>query len=459
MVNKAVIKRLLRDLNTCVDGLVDLPDCVNSAHVRKRIVGGKSLRKWIERFGGAGDCLPSLESGYHPMLFLVNEGCEASEQIVSTLSEIPILKDKVGIRRIREELDALIVYASWSGCDEKTLKEVVRAVLVELGESIQHYQVIVPIENLALSGMDTLEVGQVTFCSTESSWGGVQSDIITSIFSGAIEEQRAPLEDYFHKRLEPVFAKQRCFAKIVVEAEIGHAKELAYKRLNDSLNLLRCYTHMFCSREMRVHIGMNGEGKLTQRPVLVLPKAGTRWAMSDDAVGSLNPFFIRADQVAALSSEFAFDKLKAILASSSNDRNMVQNSIVAAVSWFGRSADCDNPLLKVLFCAIGFETLFLGEGNKQGGLRESFAITLAFLLESKPDDRRRLYRWARKLYRVRSEVAHKGNSETGDISQDEIAWNAARALAVVARNADEWDTHEKIREHVDRLMFGESLEQ
>lgn len=105
-------------------------------------------------------------------------------------------------------------------------------------------------------------------------------------------------------------------------------------------------------------------------------------------------------------SSIGFDELVRYSASNSK----YENSINMAFWWLGKQADEDSKEIKLLYSVLALEKL-LSNPTSFSSISAAVAEKCAFLLASNYDERFKIFKKAKELYKVRSGLTHGSTSE------------------------------------------------
>jgi hypothetical protein len=118
------------------------------------------------------------------------------------------------------------------------------------------------------------------------------------------------------------------------------------------------------------------------------------------------------------------------------------------MDWNGVHDDvnCD----KFLKHAIALEALFT---NQDDEISTPLSERCAFVLSDKSDKREQIYRLMKKLYRIRSKIAHQGLIDVQEDDVRKIQSIAVMCLLKFCNNIDKWDTLEDLDKWILQKKF------
>jgi uncharacterized membrane-anchored protein len=112
----------------------------------------------------------------------------------------------------------------------------------------------------------------------------------------------------------------------------------------------------------------------------------------------------------------------------------------------------------MLHFAIALELLMLGEDEgRNGNIDDKFAKRSALLLGDSCEIAKRIISKSKKLYDIRSRVAHSGKTEVPLEDVDLLERLAVRCLIYLAKNTHKWENHEEFVDWVRKEGFPEDF--
>jgi hypothetical protein len=382
--------------------------------------------------------VPDPEVKLGPSFYIVDDGYDAIEHFVDAINEDNTIKAKIGRKAIEGVVIAVVrKYKDTSNPQQKALQIESRSMMASLHALIEETEATVPVENLVLVGLTELVVGKVKFVPSSTALPAMQQKLAQSLGSNTDADKQAKisiLEDtaVAHYRNSPTCAE------LTLDAEHNRVTELVDSEVDASLNLLRCYTHLFFPKDARAFIGLKGVISESTRPCVDFTANG--FHINLQKVGMFFPYTVTPDVLEEMVKHYAFNELSDVLKKEEADRTGLERVIVTAIRWLGRSVNATDLPEQVLSLAIALERLMIPD-NEQGGKADSLALRLAFLVGENEDSRRIIYDQGKKLYRLRSDVVHDGRIQLPTADIEKLEGYSCLALIKMAQNLKDWKTH------------------
>lgn len=296
---------------------------------------------------------------------------------------------------------------------------------------IAKYQIVIPVSNLSTTSAFT--IGDVKFKNftayQERKWANISKGILKNN-----PNYTAPQKSDFVKELRKYHLKPlrgHVCAETICKATEKRAKDLALKKINEALDVLKFYL-LTRGKEGYDNFGLEGEVLVpTIRSSLQLSVTGPRsFTPILQRVGPLFPITVGQKEIATM-RKFGLNEMSKIL--KSTNRSWTDNRIMRAVYWYSRIFDtpivriddektiirralpsakkeqdleygCINQRLTKAFIAM--ECLYL-IGERES-IQNNISERAALLLAKGYPNRKNIKRFLKKMYKFRSNVVHRG---------------------------------------------------
>lgn len=323
-------------------------------------------------------------------LYLNRIGLQAKANFVKECLKDRNYVELIGEKAIFRHINDWLVQNH--GQPELDFKVATDLILKVTNGEVREWTLMMPVWNLQLDSEVT--VGQAKFVPTSAV--DFNSLLPHRIEPGSFPEQM----------LHGVQADASAWAFVTIKAHEDRTFDLARARLEESLNAIRAFTSLFVDmKEIQPAPAMLFE--LADRRYAAIAFSGTQFKMENTGFGFFVPFQLGSERLGHLRQHVHFDVLSTILLNAFESLPSLHNAIRRAVNTLGRSKMMFRFADQFTLCTICLERLLLRSSEKEQ-LTERFSERLALLLESEAGKRKDLYRFAKELYGVRSEVVHQG---------------------------------------------------
>lgn len=412
--------------------------------------------------GGAGSALTVKVDGEpivsgempaegYPTLFITDDGVTARSELLDETRNDETVGTKVSPKVISREIDNLISNLFFREDTRQPVLEEVRSFVQMLRGKVKPTIVYLAVENLFLKDLHCITFGEVELIIMDHALPEIAENA-WNVLDGSSHtpEEKRNLKVRITGIILNSYQKHPTCAKITVDSERSHSDELAQERIEATLNVLRCYTHLLFRRDLRPYFGLVGAVRRFNRQAFSFSEGGFEYGMA--AQGALDRFVVEPSTVEHLRQHCALDILGSILATPHKARTRLQQAIFTAAQWIGSGIIEPEPIQQVLHFTIAIEGLV--HGQKGEGIADAVASRVAHLLSPMVSDTRQLYRDAKRLYSLRSSIAHTG---VGAVDPDDVAmleWVAVHCLIAMAERSHEWKSQDELVAWVEVQVFG-----
>ena len=376
------------------------------------------------------------------------KGQKATEDALEILA-----KDKLGTKFSRQFLgDGIrdMTFALLStpprGISEKVDVEV-NAWLNKLDAMPVHeWRIIAPIANLVLSGIDCLDVGQVSFVRPNSPAFGSMLAEMHQINQGGTSQQevRDSMGELFQERLRD---RVLAVAKIKT-ADSKIAEGNGRKLVDHALNVLRLYGCGVLEHsplDYMMYIGLDGTVPAS-KPLIVTLRAGVL-SMTFEQYGALFHFTITPDIVKKM-NDLSLDAISAMLQKPIPTE--FEKLLNTSIDFFGAGMHELDPRDAFIDFIISLESLLLKEREPSKGL---LAERVALIIESTPEAREIAFEMVEELYQIRSNVVHRGFNDITESNVKSVSRIAFDTIMTLLKHASTIANIDQLVERCNKTKF------
>lgn len=400
---------------------------------------------------------PSANLG--PAFYLVDGGCVAFESYIREAFKDEAIGNHVGTKALEKAIEGLLrKFKSTPNVDDQELDSAVRESLKFLRASIRSWEAFVPVDNLLLEGLAELRVGRVYFRPYTS----VDKLLREAVFhvvevSPNPEEEKPKFKELIESNLLALYAMAPSCAQLTLKGEESRIPELVDADVDAALNLLRCFTNLLFDRGQRAFIGLRGTVFGADRPCFILAPEEERFIANVQKTGMLFPFRLNAEKLQFLKEHCAFDILTEVLAKPDSSRTELEKVLLTAIRWLGRGVVAADYPEKVLTLSVAMERLLTTDKEEHADITDRLARRLALLVSTDTNSRLEIYRRAKQLYGLRSEVVHAGRTDIEDFDVIQMEQLAVSALIKLGEHSGEWQRHEDFTCWAEKLAFASTI--
>src|SRR5436853_5029480 len=453
-------KRLVELVKTMLLNILEPDDLRNKQFRFQRSFSGDN--SWLRI---QAEDMPPIEmhadpsGNLGPAFFLVDDGFVAFEEYIHESLKDETIGKYVGKKALEKSIEALLRnYRATPNIEDKALDAAIRESLKALRASITTWQAFVPVDNLLLEGMSELRIGNVYFHPFTSI-----DKLLRELFLHSIDmnehtsaEEIPKLKEVIETNIFSIYSTAPTCAELTIKGEKTRISELVDADVDAALNLLRCYTNLIFDRGARAYIGLRGTVFRAARPSFIFTSEENEWLTNVQATGMLFPFQLDSKKLQHLKTHCAFDIVSEILSKPDNSRTELESIIITTVRWLGRGIVATDSPEKVLALSVALERLLTTDKEEHSDITDRLARRLALLLSDDPASRVSLYKRAKQLYGLRSDVVHAGRIEIEESDVRQIEALACNAMIKMAQRLAEWKNHGDFTSWAERITFGGS---
>ncbi|MBI3910940.1 MAG: hypothetical protein HY320_08400 [Armatimonadetes bacterium] len=413
----------------------------------------------VHMIGGAGSVVTIQSAGMPavsgqmasegpPTLFVSGEGFAARQAFLDECQLDPVLGTQVSREFLATRLDRLVASLYGTATADSIDQSTVREFLKSARDAVKEWTVYLPVDNLVLEGVSTLELGGLTFRPTQLAVPEFVQDSWNSIDTTAnTPEQKRGHKFQLAQIAFDAYGNFPTTARTVVNSEAGQAVQITADRIIAGINVLRCFTHLLFSLDSRAYIGLAGT-------VIHHNRVGFLFAEDShhvriDAIGAFQEYVLNPARLEHLRQKCALSRFDEILRKPADERNNLENALFIAAQWIGAGINSSEPAQKILHYTIGLERLLHGQGGE--GIADKMATRMAYVIGG--SNVLSNYHEAKRLYDLRSKVAHTGESIFPYEDTLKLEVMAVQSLVAVANRMHEWQSQEDLIKWVEQQSF------
>ena len=374
-----------------------------------------------------------------PTLYIKQDGLAAKNDFANECLKSREFATQIGTDALFKRLDELIKEIVPKGESEIDFADIVKKdILKKLRADVKTWKVRAPITNLKIA--NEIQIGAVTFLP--HNYGIVENTKMVMNHNGAEDKDKNISDKAAILKVLGSFAAQgSAWALTEVDAHAERINHVAGEKIETSINVVRCFTHVFHSHSLSAAFGLPYELIGGQTGYIAESDFGMniQW----DRRGMYAPFEINDSVIKHLEENCCLGDLSRIAATKWEDLNTLESALRVAIQWLGRSVIALTNADAFTLCAITIERILICDGEET--TVEKFADRLAYLISDVGDDRKRIHRMAKRLYGVRSKIVHAGFEAVEKQQLQEMEHLALSALVATAKQLGELDSHEKLK--------------
>ncbi len=312
-----------------------------------------------------------------------HNACANLEKATNLIKYDPLYIEYLSEESILEKYKDLIVSFIRSSMDsDQEIRSALDSFLAELRTSIKEYRVMMPINQLELSGLDEIKLGNVRLVPFNSL--NAENDRV----SLSVNE-----ED-----------KNKIWGEIYIKAELNFAQSKGQREIERVINLLRAYIPILFHEKQNIKIGLEKYDL----------KSYDYLAISDGNINErthhLRPFGkygLSKERHEDLIENYYLGEISEMLSKSPLVRSDLEKSIIMAIRWIGLGIDDEVMSDKFLKYAIALECLLTPRGEKSDKA-DPISKRAAFLLGETDSKCLEIISELKLLYDIRSAIVHQG---------------------------------------------------
>jgi hypothetical protein len=320
-----------------------------------------------------------------------------------------------------------------------------------LGGEIKEYQFVVPLSNMNIP--KSLKIGDVEFKIFSQyqagKWVKMFRDIIKDNPNYDEIQKKEMIDSIRERSVEPL--KNNICAETIVKAGIERAHEIAYRKIAEAIDIVKLYC--------LVEIGLNGiniglKGEILGSDVRSILTRSISDGTLDPTLERVGPLYSLDidDKLLKMMKNSGLQKINKVLLK--NEKTWVERRILRAIYWYSRIFDTparrtdERKILirreiskdkkeeiveygflgeQLLKTMVALESLLIIRGEP---VQNNIAERAAYILGTNYDSRRRVKKFIKDMYKLRSDVVH-GRFTYISISELKYLISIAR-LAIIA---------------------------
>jgi hypothetical protein len=261
-------------------------------------------------------------------------------------------------------------------------------------------------------------------------------------------EEAQRLQQYFDKERRTI--QGLVAGTMTFDADPERASEIAIHEVERALNLVRFFEPTNFHPSISSHCTILGKQNL-QSIKFYRIEGGLLVGSSETIIDRGSPYWQIDDTFVAAMKRDGLDKLSSILLSEKPTE--FQTLIVDTLQTYSRAGLAKTYSDKLVYLLVTLETLLLRDNSES--IQQNVGERLAFALEKRPDDRKRIVKNFKDIYGMRSDFVHHGNDvDTDQVnSLCEFMMNSWRFLKLVISNADNFQSKGQMINAIENIKF------
>jgi len=380
---------------------------------------------------------------------LAGKSLEYFNKVIELISE-DLSFECVSLKTIEDKYASLIISLIYeTNLSRELIKRKVNLYLSELKDSIEEQRVIAYIDCLKLVDINEVKIGNVRLVPFSLIEQKLRDDVRRTIELNSYYDahQKEISRKHVEKRIDH-FSEKVC-AEITLWSDSKAAYDKAFSEIDYVINLLRCYSIILFSNNLNVKIGLS-EAVVKRNRYSIAFRANGSFHDHFESVGPVSDYILTNNDLEHLKQNCNLSGLSNVLSKSMNARSDMELRLTAAIRWIGMGVHDDVNCDKFLKHAIALEALFT---NQDDEISTPLSERCAFVLSDKSDKREQIYRLMKKLYRIRSKIAHQGLIDVQEDDVRKIQSIAVMCLLKFCNNIDKWDTLEDLDKWILQKKF------
>ncbi len=276
--------------------------------------------------------------------------------------------------------------------DDETIGKNIDHLLEDLEVRIDEWDVIIPLENVALDGLDCIEIGGVEL---------LHPNKIKEIFYN---------EKIFNNFGDVTEIQDKVGACIKIKTDFQEVYDSALLKVEPIINILRIYAyynpHVIFNSPwpiIKAKIGPCGAINLATRHIISY-QPGKGWGARSSGIGPIPKLIIDNDFLDEIEKNYEFIQIKNILRKETPSK--YERQILLAIRWLGLGIDDDIETDKLIKFSVALECLVLTRDDKTKS--EALAERCACILGNSSEERRKVYDNVKHFYDLRGDIVHDG---------------------------------------------------
>jgi hypothetical protein len=331
---------------------------------------------------------------------------------------------------------------------EPRMEEALRLVdeMVAAYEGFSDVQIVwYPIENLRL-GAGRVSIGDMALFALDDDAIEDAERRLRHVLAGSLNDaptQESMLKIYRERWGEVL--RGTPLAEIPVTARKEIAKERARERYDELLDFLNGAATLLSPWNARIRVGAPGEVAKGLETVLVISEPPEAFSMPSSHVGPWYPLDLSEKAIQTLEGK-GFWEYTNVLATRPSERTSFEDALMLALHWYADCARQPKPATQLLSLTIAAETLFPRE---RGAIGLHCAESVAFVIHDDPTRRRETRDAFRRLYGLRSDIAHEGHLRVSTTDVVGLARLVIQAMLSLVARRDEFATSADLERWID----------
>lgn len=382
-------------------------------------------------------------------------GVAAFEGILTCLKEDAVIGESFSRKELEKRIQTAVIElyniepqeieAKINSYVEKMLQELERVISVK-------WDVYLPIENLVVNS--ELAFGRASIkMFDEPTKQSILQKLVTMIqLSASPPDAKAELEHLYRERLNQDYSGRAIMRVETRASDSTRAVESAIEQAETTLNILRFYSRGIITndaRSYRMYIGLKGtisRGNL----IAVAFSESKEFTMELQGTGYFYSLTLGQKELSRM-EEDSFKVLQAILLKETKERTAFENLLLNSVNLLGNAMNNQYNPSAFVSMVVALESILLKRGEP---MRTLLAERTALILGTRFEERMFYFRQMLRLYRIRSDIVHRGILDVTESDIFLISMIVYRILVCLIADSHKFNDICKLVEMFNTLKFG-----
>lgn len=262
--------------------------------------------------------------------------------------------------------------------------------------------------------------------------------------SGVAVPDNAAAAESYHSYIADL--RESLLNKVVMEygvnAEPERAKELAFEEFSRIIDILR-----YAGKAIeKVRIDIRLAAHSTRDEALIIGGGGLAQHYSAATV-----FYLDIEAL-NLMQQIKCREIYMLQQKPSKKLTDLEERVLRAVKWFSSAVAQEHDHVSYLHYVLALESLFTSD-NPSEGITATISDSVAFLLSNRSEKRTELKRKVKKVYSVRSSIAHGASHTVGEEDLDYVAGLTEVCIRVIIERLGSIKTREELTAVIEKLKY------
>lgn len=238
----------------------------------------------------------------------------------------------------------------------------------------------------------------------------------------------------------------KTIAEYIVVAEPGRALERAKEEIRRAFEIIRFASGAIYSKSHKIRIGLKGEAGIVLQSEFIF--SNSKINQNQKLGSSVISFQINEENLATMERIGCFTLSEIVKKSSITE---YERLLLQAVHWISNASKQDEIENSLLSLFISLESLFT---TAEYPITNIIAESAALIISTNLNDRILIKKKIKKLYTLRSAVAHGGKKPIKDSDILELTNITGNIIIILLQKTDELNKKDDLTKWIEELKFG-----